>query len=100
MHLNRKTAVFGATMATAALTFSALPAAADSHVGGIPATVPALDRGRDLALLRVADTTLVPVRWADRLAPMGTPVATKSSPCSCASSATLFAVSIESLPPM
>lgn len=36
----------------------------------------ALDRGRDLALLRIADTTLVPVRWAEERAPMGTPLAT------------------------
>jgi alpha-glucoside transport system substrate-binding protein len=32
MHLNRKTAVIGATMASAALTLSALPVAADGHL--------------------------------------------------------------------
>ena len=37
MHLNRKTAVIGATLATAALTLSALPVVADGHVGGVPA---------------------------------------------------------------
>lgn len=36
----------------------------------------ASDRARDLALLGVADTTLVPVRWASERIPMGTPVAT------------------------
>ena len=39
MHLNRKTAVFGATLATAALTLSAIPVAADGHlVPGVPET--------------------------------------------------------------
>ena len=37
MHLNRKTALIGATVATAALTFSALPVAADGHEAGVPA---------------------------------------------------------------
>jgi S1-C subfamily serine protease len=41
-----------------------------------PAAIRALDMHRDLALLRIPDTTLVPVRWAGRRAPMGTPVAT------------------------
>lgn len=40
------------------------------------AEVLSADRGRDLALLRVPDTTLVPVRWAGARAPMGAPVAT------------------------
>lgn len=40
------------------------------------AGVMALDTARDLALLRVADTTLVPVRWAGERVPMGAPVAT------------------------
>ncbi len=41
-----------------------------------PAAVAALDTLRDLALLDIADTTLVPVRWAERRAPTGAPVAT------------------------
>lgn len=41
-----------------------------------PSEVAALDRERDLALLRIPDTTGIPVRWrTDRVA-MGTPVAT------------------------
>ena len=36
----------------------------------------ALDPRRDLALIRIGDTTLVPVRWAEERAPMGAPVAT------------------------
>ena len=38
--------------------------------------VVALDRQRDLALLRIGDTTAVPVRWRTDRVPMGTPVAT------------------------
>lgn len=41
-----------------------------------PAEVLGVDVGRDLALLRIPDTTLVPVRWAVERVPMGTPVAT------------------------
>ncbi len=36
----------------------------------------ALDGRRDLALLRIADTTVVPVRWRRERVTMGTPVAT------------------------
>jgi S1-C subfamily serine protease len=36
----------------------------------------ALDVARDLALIRIADTTLAPVRWAEDRAPMGAPLAT------------------------
>lgn len=38
--------------------------------------VVALDRKRDLALLRIGDTTVVPVRWRAERVPMGTPLAT------------------------
>ena len=38
--------------------------------------VVALDRQRDLALLRIGDTTAVPVQWRTDRVPMGTPVAT------------------------
>jgi serine protease Do len=40
------------------------------------AEIVAVDHDRDLALLRVADSALVAVRWADVRAPMGAPVAT------------------------
>lgn len=36
----------------------------------------AIDHARDLALLGIGDTTLAPVRWAESLAPVGTPLAT------------------------
>ncbi|MDX1673303.1 MAG: serine protease [Longimicrobiales bacterium] len=49
---------------------------ADTGAVLYPAEVLALDPGRDLALLGIADTTLTPVGWrADRVA-MGEPVAT------------------------
>ncbi len=41
-----------------------------------PARVLALDLDRDLSLLGIADTTLVPLRWSDGRAPMGWPLAT------------------------
>lgn len=41
-----------------------------------PATVVSRDMARDLALLEVADTTLVPVRWGVGTTPMGAAVAT------------------------
>jgi serine protease Do len=40
------------------------------------ARVLARDTARDLALVEIADTALVPVRWAESRAPMGTPLAT------------------------
>ncbi len=41
-----------------------------------PARVLALDVERDLSLLAIADTSLVPLRWSDGHVPMGWPLAT------------------------
>ncbi|NIQ55561.1 MAG: trypsin-like peptidase domain-containing protein, partial [Gemmatimonadetes bacterium] len=41
-----------------------------------PAEAVAVDVRRDLALLRIGDTTLVPVRWSEDRASMGAPLAT------------------------